>query len=131
MVRGLQSRRLASASMMSWAVKLDLSPFCQKTRITSHSASEMFGGALIDYRRNLSSRRSRVKSIQRRIHGYPCDGINGTRGRRIASWCTIRFVSESELELQIGLPPADVGNWHVLHTKSRQEKIVAADLAAM
>src|SRR4051812_30899711 len=54
MVRGLQSLRLSSASMISWAVKLDLSPFCQKTRITSHSASEMFGSALIDYVRNLS-----------------------------------------------------------------------------
>jgi len=41
------------------------------------------------------------------------------------------FVSESEIELQLEFPPAEVGNWHVLHTKSRQEKIVAADLAAM
>lgn len=30
-----------------------------------------------------------------------------------------------------GLPDASRGLWHVLHTKSRQEKAVAADLAAM
>ena len=40
-------------------------------------------------------------------------------------------VNESELELQIAFPSAEFGNWHVLHTKSRQEKVVAADLAAM
>jgi transcription antitermination factor NusG len=40
-------------------------------------------------------------------------------------------VSESDIELRVEFPPADVGNWHVLHTKSRQEKVVAADLAAM
>jgi transcription antitermination factor NusG len=40
-------------------------------------------------------------------------------------------VSESDIELQIEFPPADVGAWHLLHTKSRQEKVVAADLAAM
>jgi len=40
-------------------------------------------------------------------------------------------VSEPETELQIGLPSAELGDWHLLHTKSRQEKVVAADLAAM
>jgi transcription antitermination factor NusG len=40
-------------------------------------------------------------------------------------------VRESEIELPIEFPPADLGSWHVLHTKSRQEKVVAADLAAM
>ncbi len=33
--------------------------------------------------------------------------------------------------LEIGLPDASRGDWHVLHTKSRQEKVVAADLGAM
>jgi transcription antitermination factor NusG len=40
-------------------------------------------------------------------------------------------VSDPQIEMPIELPPADVGNWHLLHTKSRQEKVVAADLAAM
>ena len=40
-------------------------------------------------------------------------------------------VSESEVELKIEFPGPDFGKWHVLHTKSRQEKVVAADLAAM
>ena len=40
-------------------------------------------------------------------------------------------MSEPETELQIGLPSAELGDWHLLHTKSRQEKVVAADLAAM
>ena len=40
-------------------------------------------------------------------------------------------VSESEIQLQIELPSAELGDWHLLHTKSRQEKVVAADLAAM
>ena len=40
-------------------------------------------------------------------------------------------MSESDIELHIEFPPAEMGNWHVLHTKSRQEKVVAADLAAM
>ncbi len=31
----------------------------------------------------------------------------------------------------VPFPDAIVGEWHVLHTRSRQEKIVAADLAAM
>ena len=40
-------------------------------------------------------------------------------------------MGESEIQLRIELPPADVGDWHVLHTKSRQEKVVAAELGAM
>ena len=40
-------------------------------------------------------------------------------------------VSETEIQLKIEFPPSDFGKWHVLHTKSRQEKVVAADLAAM
>ena len=40
-------------------------------------------------------------------------------------------MSELEIELPIVFPSADFGAWHVLHTKSRQEKVVAADLAAM
>ena len=40
-------------------------------------------------------------------------------------------MNEPQIELQIELPPAELGSWHVLHTKSRQEKVVAADLAAM
>jgi transcription antitermination factor NusG len=40
-------------------------------------------------------------------------------------------VNESETELRMEFPSAAVGHWHVLHTKSRQEKVVAADLAAM
>lgn len=40
-------------------------------------------------------------------------------------------VRESDIEIQIELPSPDLGLWHVLHTKSRQEKVVAADLAAM
>jgi transcription termination/antitermination protein NusG len=34
-------------------------------------------------------------------------------------------------EIAASFPDARLGDWHVLHTKSRQEKIVAADLAAM
>ena len=40
-------------------------------------------------------------------------------------------MGETDIELQIAFPPAEFGKWHVLHTKSRQEKVVAADLAAM
>ena len=40
-------------------------------------------------------------------------------------------MKESDIELRIEFPSTAVGEWHVLHTKSRQEKVVAADLAAM
>jgi transcription antitermination factor NusG len=41
------------------------------------------------------------------------------------------WVREPTIETKIELPSAEVGDWHVLHTKSRQEKVVAADLGAM
>src|SRR3954468_6567352 len=55
--------------------------------------------------------------------------IGGWKEVAVAAYHVL--VREPKVEIYVELPSADLGDWRVLHTKSRQEKVVAADLAAM
>jgi transcription antitermination factor NusG len=58
--------------------------------------------------------------------------LSESRGASLSVQTVANFCLAEEMKgVWAGLPDASCGDWHVLHTRSRQEKIVAADLAAM